>query len=173
MLYFSVRNYFYEIVTNKYQNRFPNTVSSKFLQFYSLLDAINYGVYSSWLTVIDEGRIALHQKHRELLEEVGCGRRLLLPSLPGQGASKVSLLRAAIASDAQLSVRTGLGGGSLAQSSEGLIVRFLRAAQWKVREGTRAGFMWCPGRRGSCHTQGLHIAWPGLLCICRKVIFQD
>ena len=56
------------------------------------LDAIHYTVHKSWLTVIDEGRIALHQEHRELLEEMGNGYCLLLSSLPGQGAAQLPQL---------------------------------------------------------------------------------
>ena len=90
-VYLSARKY----VTFKYRNynkeptELVKTIATSNIYLFNdfSLDAIHYAVHKSWLMVIDEGRIALHQEHRELLEEMGNGYCLLLSSLPGQGAA--------------------------------------------------------------------------------------
>ena len=56
---------------NKEQTESVKTIATSNIYVFNdfSLDAIHYTVQKSWLTVIDEGRIALHQEHRELLED--------------------------------------------------------------------------------------------------------
>jgi len=58
----------------------------------------------------------------------------LLREKPSERSNKVASFRQAIASDHELCNRLGLGGETIKEGSEGLLVRFLRAGLWEVDE---------------------------------------